>query len=411
MLRLFLKKWILFFIFTIFSLVIGIKTSVPFLFFLFWFLISVLFISLIWTALEYFAIRLSLLRELPNKIEEEENLEIKALIKNNSFFPGFNLVLEDNLPCAESQEKNKLLLIDYLGIKSFLNLNYNCFCYLRGKYDIGPFSVYFFDPFGLFFLKKTFYINSELYVYPKTFPIRKFPNLVKGVLPWFGIETTRAAGDEDEFFGVREYKAGDPIKRIHWISTARKNRLIVKQFQRQSFFRATIIFNLEKDKNFGEGKKRVAEYIIKIAASVARHLIDRDISLEIIAHSGELVHIPFNKGSMHLENIFKFLTVAQAESRVSLGEIFEEFSRYIPSDSSLIVIMLDTDWEQLPSMLLLKGRNVSIIPIVVASSSFLYPFDKQNTIRDIKTKKIAAPDLKPIFVSQGDNLEEVFKNY
>jgi uncharacterized protein (DUF58 family) len=302
-------------------------------------------------------------------------------------------------------------LIEYVGARSFLNIKYSCPCPVRGKYRIGPFVVYFFDPFGLFFLKRTYYIFSEIYVYPWTFYIKTFPNLVRGILPWFGIETTRVSGDEDEFFGIREYKEGDPIKRIHWISTARKNILIVKQFQRQSFFSATILFNLERDKNFGQGKEKVAEYIIKIAASVSKYLLERGISLELLVHTGEIVHIPFNKGPEYLEDIFKFFAIAQAESRVSLGEIFEEFSRYIPNDSSLILIMLDIDQEYLQSMLLLEKRNISIIPLILVSSTFLYPFDKQNILRETAARISPRSNLKPIYICRGDNLEEVFLKY
>lgn len=351
-----------------------------------------------------------MVRRTVSKVEEDDILEIETEIKHNGFLPLFNFVLEDYLSCASSldSERQRWILLDYLGAKSFLNLKYHCLCPQRGKYEIGPFVVYFFDPCGLFFLKRTYYVYSELYVYPRTFTIRRFPPLAKGILPWFGIETTRASGDEDEFYGVREYKEGDPIKRIHWISTARKNRLIVKQFQRQSFFRATIIFNLGKYKNFGEGKERVAEYIIKIAASLAKYLIERDVSLEIIAHVGEAVHIPFNKGTEHLGNILKFLAVAQAESKVGLSEIFEEFSRRIPNDSNLIVIMLDKDWEYLPNILLLEKRNVSLIPLILISSTFRYSFKKQEVIKDIEIKSSQVFNLNPILFSRGDNLEECF---
>ncbi len=235
--------------------------------------------------------------------------------------------------------------------------------------------------------------------------------MIKGTAPWFGIETSRVSGDEDEFYGIREYKEGDPIKKIHWLSTARKNKLIVKQFQRQIFFRATIMFSLEKDKNFGEGKERVAEYMIKIAASVARYLMEMKVSLEIIAHTGEIIHIPFNKGPEHLENIFKFLAIAQAESRINLGEIFEEFSRHIPNDSNLIVIMLDRDWEYLPEILPLGKRNISIVPLILVSSTFLYLFEKQEVIKDIGIKLSQRFNFTPILFSCGDNLEEAFLKY
>jgi uncharacterized protein (DUF58 family) len=408
MLKSYIKKWVMLFIIIPFSLVIGIRTSIVFFHFFFWFLVMVVAINLAWLITIYFGVRLVLTRESVLKVIEDDFLNIEAKVRNKTILPAFNVVLQDELTCADPRERTKIMLIEYLAPRSSVSLRYRCFCPLRGRYNNGPFTVYFFDPFGIFFLKRTFYTYSELYVYPRYFTIKRFPNLVKGFLPWFGIETTRVSGDEDEFFGIREYKEGDPIKRIHWISTARKMRLIVKQYQRQSFFKATIIFSLEKDKNYGEGKERVAEYIIKIAASVAKYLIERGISVELIAHAGEIVHMPYNKGPEHLENILKFLATAQAESRANLGETFEEFSRYIPNDSNLIAIMPDTDQEYLQSMLLLEHKNVYIIPLILISSTFVYLSEKQKALREAGIRISPASKLKPMFFARGDNLEEAF---
>lgn len=408
MLKIFLKKWISLFIIIISDLIIALRTSIEFFYFFFWFLISFVVISLTWIAIEYLGIKLSLVRRTITKIEEDDILEIETVIGNKSFLPILNFILEDRLSCAFLKERQKRFLLEYLGPRSALNLKYRCQCPRRGRYEIGPFSIYLFDPWGLFFFKKTFFLYSELYVYPRTFHIPKFPPLVKGTVPWFGIGTSRVSGDEHEFYGIREYKPGDPIKRIHWLSTARKNKLIVKQFQHQVFFRATIIFNLDKDKNFGEGKESVAEYTIKIAASVAKYFIERNVSVEIIAHIGEIAHIPFNKGAEHLEDIFRLLTIAQAESKISLDELFQEFAPYIPSDSSLIVIMLDQDWEFLPAMLSLKARNISLIPLILIASSFLHPSHKGKIIKFPEIKFPEGFDFAPLFFSCQDNLEQDF---
>lgn len=294
MLRIFIIKWVFIFILLVTNLIIGLRTSIEFFYFFFWFLLSTILINLIWLTVSYFVTKLHLARYVISKVEEDDFLEVETTIKNDGFLPIFNFVVEDNLTCTVGAYKSKQILSEYMAAKSVLKLKYTCFCPRRGKYRLGPFVVYFFDPFNLFFLKRTHYIYSELYVYPRTFRIHRFPNLTKGALPWFGIETTRVSGDEDEFFGTREYKGGDPIKRIHWLSTARKNKLIVKEYQRQSFYRATILFNLEKDKDVGEGKEKVGEYMIKIAASTAKYLIERGVSLEVIAHIGELAHLEFN---------------------------------------------------------------------------------------------------------------------
>ena len=48
------------------------------------------------------------------------------------------------------------------------------------------------------------------------------------------LETSMAssrAGSGTELFGVREYRSGDPLRRIHWRSTARRGELIVREYE------------------------------------------------------------------------------------------------------------------------------------------------------------------------------------
>ena len=408
--KLFLKKWFFVFTIIIFNFILALRTSIKFFHFFFWFLVSYVALSFVWLLIEYFSVKLSFERRIIGRIQEGDNLDIKAIIKNDSFFPLFNSVLLDSLTCAGPDEREYRVLIDYLGPKSILSEEYNCLCLQRGRYQLGPFFIYIFDPWGIFFLKKAYFIYSELFVYPQTFNIQKFPRLTGGAAPWFGIETGRISGDEHEFYGVREYKYGDSIKRIHWLSTARKNKLIIKEFQKQAFFRAVIVFNLNKDDNFGQQKDNIAEYTIKIVASVAKYLIEGDISLEIIAHVGEIVHIPFNKGPEHLEDIMKFLTIAQAESKVRLDEIFLEFSKYIPNDSTLILVILDKDWEYLPAILSSDKKNISIIPLVLLSSSFLYHLQEKKDTKKVLIKFMQEFNLRPLLFTYGQDLEEAFKH-
>ena len=408
MFKAFCLKWFWLGLFFIASLLIGLKTNREFYFFFAYFLFSVILVSLCCLLLAYLTTRLQLSRQMIGRVTEGDRLEVVTQLRSVSFLPVLNFVLEDNFSCAQPNLGKKSFFISFLGLKSSCKIKYDCLCFKRGEYKIGPLVVYFFDPLNLFFFKRVFLVYSNLVVYPQIFKIEKFPALTRSVLPWFGIETARSSGDDDEFYGVREYKEGESVKKIHWLSSARKNKLIVKQFQLQSFFGTTIIFNLEKARNLGEGKESVAEYIIKIAASVAHYLTEKEVSIEFLAHIGEIVHLPFNKGQEHLENILRVLAVAQAESRVSFREAFEEFVRYIPNDSSLVAVISDQDYTDLPRMLSLSGRGISLIPLIVVSDTFLPIFDKQKITRQAKIKVSNLVNLQAKFFSQGDDLSEIF---
>ena len=411
MLKGYLLRWMFIALLLCASFIISLRSGMEFFSFFFWAIVAIIALSVGWMLIGYYASGVSFTRRIPQKIYEDDTLPIALKLDNKSPFPLFNLVIEDYLPCAPLGEENKRLLIEYLPAGRHINLSYDIVCGLRGRYALGPVSVYFFDPLGIFFVRKVFREYSDLFVYPHCFNIMKFPPLTKGIMPWFGVVTERRGGGDDDFFGTREYKKGDPIKLIHWFSSARKNTLIVKEFQSQSFYRATVIFNLSQADNFGEGKESVVEYMIKIAASVVKYLLDQNVAVEIIAHAKETVHIPSNKGAEHLEDILRFLAVAQAQSHVTLGEVFEDFVHFIPNDSNLIVIMLDREWEYLQGMFLLSKRSVSIIPLILVSSSFLGVGEKNKTEQSVAMCLSGELNTCPILFSRGEDPAESFLRY
>ncbi|MCM8796912.1 MAG: DUF58 domain-containing protein [Candidatus Omnitrophica bacterium] len=409
--RLLIKRWLFLGFIILANLFIALKTGADFFYFSFLFLTALVCIDYLWLFITYYLAELHIEQRSPKRTEEGQFIKVEVSVKNQGLLSLGTLVLESNLACEVEEKRLERLALEYLPVGSTRTVSFSGNAYKRGRYDIGPCRVYFFDPLNLFFFQQTFPVYSEIYVYPKTFHIPRFPSLIKGVMPWFGIDTTHVSGDDDEFFGVREYRLGDPIKRMHWFSSAKHNRLIVRQFQRQSFFRATILFTLNRNENFGEGKEKVEEYIVKIAASVAKYLLEKGCAVEILAHIGEAVHIPSNKGGEHLESILKFLAMAQANSTITMIELLEGFSRFIPNDSNLIIIALDTEWDNLMRTIPLRSRNISVIPLILLSSSFLHSFGAAKILTETKMKLLDTVKLTPLFFLKGENPEEAFLKY
>ena len=83
------------------------------------------------------------------------------------------------------------------------------------------------DPLG-FFRHEGPAVDSELaLVLPRFTSLADRPHLRE-------VEASLAApraGSGTEMFGVREYRAGDPLRRIHWRSSARHGELIVREFE------------------------------------------------------------------------------------------------------------------------------------------------------------------------------------
>ncbi len=387
------------------------KTVIEVFDFFFVFIFVVLFLDVIWLGLNYLASkRVSFRRDIPDKLVEEDKLKTKIVLKNSNFLPFFGIEVNDYLPCAE-EDKERFFIFDFVKPKNSSQIEYNCACRQRGKYSIGPLKVIYSSFLGLFRIESIYGLEKVLYVYPKTFKVETVPPLTRGVLPWYGLETISASGDEDEFFGLREYKKGDPLKRIHWFSTAKKNQLIVKEFQRCNFYQVSLVFLLNRQENLGRGKKSIAEFMIKIAASLSEYFVDKDICVGLLSHAGKVRSFLPNKGRDYLDQMFKFYAEAAAESHINMREFIEEYYNLIPSDSTLFVIVSEKNIDVLIKILSLREKNVSIVALVILSCTFFSPPAEEENVRYIKENiaaKLAHAGIKALFFERDEPLEKEF---
>lgn len=408
-LRIFSK--ILFFIFVQMCLLVlallGLDTAY-FLFFLLSFVLVIDIVLFMITLLS--AVRIEVLRDVTDKITEGDYLSVKLSFSNKGFLPLFNSAIVDFLEC-DIEEKYRRFFFNWVRPSIKVVLDYGCVCELRGLYTLGPVKLRFYDFLSFFYMEKEYRIESKVYVYPKAFTIKRMIESARGDLPWLGLETRVVSSDDYEFFGVREYKEGDPIKRIHWFSTAKNNELVVREYQVYRFYQAALLFVLTKEENFGAGKENITEYIIKMTASLAKYFIEKDICVEILSHTGRLNHFPPNKGLYYLDEIFKFCAMIKAESKISLNELLQEYFQYASMHSTIFVLLTDRNIQSFLQGMHFKKYNISVVALVILSLTFsLFPPTKvEIDILKVKlTGQLSKAKISVLFFSKGDNLEEAF---
>jgi len=106
----------------------------------------------------------------------------------------------------------------------------------RGVLPVGPVSVVRGDPLGLFERVHRRDDPVDLYVHPRTVP---FDGQTLGFMRDLeGLPATDLSPDDVSFHALREYQAGDDLRHVHWRSTARTGRLMVRQYEetRRSHF-------------------------------------------------------------------------------------------------------------------------------------------------------------------------------
>ena len=97
----------------------------------------------------------------------------------------------------------------------------------RGVIRTSGFVLESGDPLGLFASRRPLPDRELALVFPRYTSLsgRRPPREVEAAL------AAPRAGSGNEIFGVREYRRGDPLRRIHWRTSARRGELVVREFE------------------------------------------------------------------------------------------------------------------------------------------------------------------------------------
>ena len=355
---------------------------------------------------------ISITREINETAFEDDMLNVKMSIRNNRGLGAYFFEVLDRFPAAPPDEEEKSLFVLNISGRVTKKISYATDCYKRGLWKLGPVKIVSQDALGFFRMKNKLNVFSELLIYPNLFRIFSFPPLAKGSVSWMGVETAKISGDSHEFFGIREYQRGDAISRMHWPSTARHNKLIVRQFERNAVQEATIVLDLKKGHDIGTGRETTLEYAVKIAGSVAKYLLNEGAFIQMIGYAKESTMIPFGKGESHMYKILEYLAKVRADGNFSLTQTLEEASFVTPYNSTLIAVMLDNDTESLSSLVQFKVKGIKLILIVLSASTF-GPVEEAELLDREAAKRfdeaLASLEAYVYRVSKGDDLEKKFE--
>jgi len=168
-------------------------------------------------------------RELPEKFSNGDDNEITIVLKNKYSLNAYTSVI-DELP-MQFQQRDFNLVATVLPNKKEA-LRYKVRPTERGEYVFGKLHVYCATKIGFAMRRFSFGESQMVKTYPSFLQLKKYDliSLNHSSLQ-FGIKKIRRIGNSYEFEQIKEYVQGDNIKDINWKATAKRNNLMVNQFQ------------------------------------------------------------------------------------------------------------------------------------------------------------------------------------
>lgn len=280
----------------------------------------------------------------------------------------------------------------------------------RGGFPLGPTTLTSGDPFGIFRVSRQFPAQSNLIVFPMLFQVRDFLS-PPGLLPGGKAIRRKSIDITPHASGLREYVPGDPMKRIHWPTSIRRNQLMVKEFEQDP--QAEVWFFLDTHKNVHVAKSgdiyetpplddlllirrrkvklppSTLEYSISITASLAHYFIEQRRSVGVVTaseHSYKV--IPAERSERQEGKILEALAFLQGESMITLPSLVSAQIGQLPQGSSAVLVT-PMPW---PELLLavdsLQRRNLRAVVVLLMAKSFGGRQSNEELVRALAERNV-----------------------
>ncbi len=353
-------------------------------------------------------------RTLKGQVGEifEETFEIE----NTGRFPRIWVEIED-LSTLPGGKGSRVLTL--LGAKRSRTYVSRIKLTMRGAYSLGPSLIHSGDPFGFFPVSIEFPAKKELTVYPRIIEVRSFPSPL-GLLPGGDSVRRRTHQITPNASTVREYSSGDPISRIHWKSTARRDRLMVKEFELDPLAEVWLFLDAQKSVHFAKkynldpdvgnvmlGKRvdnKLApsseEYIATIAASIARYFLEQDRTLALMVSGKFPNDLQPDRGARQFGKVIESLALMRADGELPFSAFVLNQARFLPQGSTIVLHTPSIDQELEFTTDALQRLGLRPIVILLDAQSF----GGSAGSKRLKAR-IESINIPVMLISEGDDLE------
>jgi uncharacterized protein (DUF58 family) len=235
----------------------------------------------------------------------------------------------------------------------------------RGSFSWETLQARLSDPFGLVESSLDLDAPSQVQVHPELNKFRPLPLRPQRTLPSAGSIPARLGGSGTDFWGVREYHPGDPLRRLDWRLTARHPRkFFTKEFEQEEIADIGLILDARRKTDLRAGEDSLFEHSARATASLAEVFLRQGNRVSLLVYGKPLVTLFPGYGKVQLSQILHTLARTTTESDVSLGSLQYLPVRMFASRSLILIIspLASGDWQLFPRLRAYGYQVVLISP-------------------------------------------------
>ena len=285
------------------------------------------------------ALRLQVSRSLSSaRVAKGDSVDIHLVVRNL----GGTLEevwLEDVLPDDIELEDGNNTLLTSLAAGGSVELDYTVRG-ARGQYRFAEVRVAASDLLGVFVRRALLAAQNTLLVLPDAPSLRRVAiRPLRRTHGFAGPIPARNSGPGVEFYGVREYQRGDPLRWINWRMTARHPRaFFTNEFEQERVADVGLILDARRCTNVVLGDESLLESAVAATASLARAFLEDGDRVGLLIYGWYLDWTFPGYGRVQRERILRALARARPGASVLFDTLDYLPVRYFPARSQIVIV-------------------------------------------------------------------------
>lgn len=241
----------------------------------------------------------------------------------------------------------------------------------RGHFHLESFTIARPDPLGLFNAFVRVRVPDSLLILPKRHPVPELHFPGKRKFQSGGVSMASSIGESDEFVSLRDYRPGDPLRKIHWKSWARTGKPVVKEFSDEFFVRHALVLDTFQDVE----ETATFEAAVSAASSFACSILTQESLLDLMFVGPEAYCFTSGRGLAHTDKTLEVL----ASVAPCLDKPFDVLTPLVMGRASLlsgcVCIFLAWDEKRKRFVDKLRSFRVPLLVLVITESGLEKPPD------------------------------------
>ncbi len=297
--------------------VVAMQTKINFLVLLFGMLLSGLVLSFVLSRLAMR--RLDFARELPGEAFAGAPFAVGLRAASRKrWLTTYGLVVQEELPAGLDSARPGGVVLE-LAARRTAAVPYTATAARRGVYGFRSVVYSTRFPFGLFHQGRARAVAGELVVFPRLGEVAAgFLSRARALA--LSQQHSRRARGEEEFRNLREYRPGDNPRRIHWKTSAKLGKPLVREMEAIVGERVLILL----DTRCAASGEAALEAAVSFTATLARGLMQRGLLVGLAAYAPELAVAAPARGAAPLRALYEALARLEPAPERTLAELAAE---------------------------------------------------------------------------------------